>query len=218
MPTSTLNYGFLKPNVNSPDDEDLWGEQLNSNFDLLDTLLNALIPIGQSVVYRGGSVPSAYFMIEDGSAISRTTYAALFTVISTTYGIGDGATTFNIPDSRARVDVGTDGGTGRLTTLVSGVDGATLGATGGDQRVQTHTHVATAAPHNHAFNSQNATSGGGGGWSLSNGNDAGGTGLTGFNGNAINNTTVTVTNANYGAGSSQNVQPTLVATKMIRVM
>lgn len=73
----------------------------------------------------------------DGSAVSRTTYAQLFNAIGTTYGSGDGITTFNVPDSRGRTEFGLDiGGTaGRITTAGSGINGATLGATGGAQNV-----------------------------------------------------------------------------------
>lgn len=54
------------------------------------------VPIGGSV-YHKGALP-ANFLACDGSAISRTTYAALFAVIGEEYGIGDGSTTFNLPD------------------------------------------------------------------------------------------------------------------------
>lgn len=74
-----------------------------------------------------------------GQALSRTTNAALFAAIGTTYGTGDGSTTFNVPDLRGRVAAGRDdmGGTAanRLTTGGSGVDGATLGAAGGAENV-----------------------------------------------------------------------------------
>jgi microcystin-dependent protein len=69
----------------------------------------------------------------DGSAVSRTTYAYLYSILGTTWGTGDGSTTFNLPDlrNRARVSVGGS----RLTSAVSGVDGATVGSTGGGQSV-----------------------------------------------------------------------------------
>lgn len=62
------------------------------------------IPTGTILDYAGSSAPSGYLMC-DGSAVSRTTYAALFGVIGTTYGAGDGSTTFNLPDCRGRVKV-----------------------------------------------------------------------------------------------------------------
>ena len=62
------------------------------------------IPIGGGCDYYGTVLPDG-FMWADGSAISRTTYAELFAVIGTTYGAGDGSTTFNLPDKRERVSV-----------------------------------------------------------------------------------------------------------------
>ncbi|MFY9227965.1 MAG: tail fiber protein [Candidatus Microsaccharimonas sp.] len=55
--------------------------------------------------YWNSTTPPAGFLPEDGSAVSRTIYANLFAVIGTTYGTGDGSTTFNLPDSRGRVSV-----------------------------------------------------------------------------------------------------------------
>lgn len=48
--------------------------------------------------YAGSSAPNTSWLIADGSGVSRTTYAALFTAIGTTYGAGDGSTTFNLPN------------------------------------------------------------------------------------------------------------------------
>lgn len=61
-------------------------------------------PIGTSIEGYWTSAPSGY-LLEDGAAVSRTTYANLFAVIGTTYGAGNGSTTFNVPDSRGRVQV-----------------------------------------------------------------------------------------------------------------
>jgi len=58
--------------------------------------------IGQSIDYNGTDTPSGT-LPEDGSAVSRTQYAALFAKIGTSFGAGDGSTTFNLPDSRGRV-------------------------------------------------------------------------------------------------------------------
>ncbi len=62
-------------------------------------------PAGTILGFAGSIAPGGY-LLADGSAISRTTYAALFAVIGTTYGIGDGSTTFNLPDLRGRTPVG----------------------------------------------------------------------------------------------------------------
>lgn len=67
--------------------------------------------------YAGGGTPPG-FLLCDGSAVSRTTYARLFAVIGTTYGAGDGSTTFNLPDSRGRAFIGAGSGT-KVGTFVS---------------------------------------------------------------------------------------------------
>ncbi len=96
-------------------------------------------PIGGMMPYLGSTAPNSSFVLPYGQAISRTTYATLFTLVSTTFGVGDGSTTFNVPDVRGRGVVGLDnmGGAaaGRLTTAGSSIDGTTIGAAGGAQTV-----------------------------------------------------------------------------------
>lgn len=65
------------------------------------------LPLGAMIPFPGGTIPENYLLC-DGSAVSRTTYALLFNVIGTTYGPGDGSTTFNLPDMRSRTLVGVD--------------------------------------------------------------------------------------------------------------
>jgi microcystin-dependent protein len=96
------------------------------------------IPTGVATLYYGSTVPTGYLLC-DGSAVSRTTYSTLFSVIGTTYGAGDGSTTFNIPDLRGRVPVGKDS---------SQTEFDTLGETGGAKTHQltiaempAHTHT-----------------------------------------------------------------------------
>lgn len=111
------------------------------------------LPSGMLAPYAGSSAPSGWLLC-DGSAVSRTTYSALFTAISTTYGVGDGSTTFNLPDLRGRAVRGLDnmGGTAanRITSGGSGITGTTLGASGGAETVTlttaqmpAHTHTVT---------------------------------------------------------------------------
>lgn len=78
--------------------------------------LAALIPAGSEIAYAGSAAPTGW-LLEDGSAVSRTTYATLFAVIGTTYGAGDGSTTFNVPDSRGRAAIGA--GTGRDVEVIT---------------------------------------------------------------------------------------------------
>lgn len=70
----------------------------------------------------------------DGSAVSRTTYAALFSIIGTTFGVGDGSTTFNLPDMRDRFPVGASG-----TKAIASTGGAeTVTLSSGNLPVHTH--------------------------------------------------------------------------------
>jgi microcystin-dependent protein len=106
--------------------------------------------VGMVVDFAGTTAPTGWLLCY-GQAISRTTYSVLFSAISTTYGTGDGSTTFNLPDLRGRVVAGQDdmGGSSanRLTGVSGSVDGDTLGAAGG---AETHTLALTEIPaHDH---------------------------------------------------------------------
>jgi microcystin-dependent protein len=85
--------------------------------DLAVTGLVNFLPAGIVMDYAGSSVPTGWLEC-DGAAVSRATYSALFTAIGTTWGAGDGATTFNLPPSAGRSRIGR--GTG--TVVASGVD------------------------------------------------------------------------------------------------
>ena len=117
------------------------------------------MPSGVLMPYGGSSAPTG-FLLCDGSAVSRSTYADLFSAIGTTYGSGNGSTTFNIPDLRGRVIAGQDdmGGSSanRLTNQSGGLNGDTLGATGG---AETHTlTTAQLASHTHSFSDTDTVS------------------------------------------------------------
>lgn len=102
-----------------------------------------IVPIGVPWPWLTGSPPSGYILM-DGSAVSRTTYAPLFALWGTTYGVGDGTTTFGLPDWRGRALIGA--GTG------SGLTARTLNATGGNENLQAHDHGNTtdeSAQHTH---------------------------------------------------------------------
>lgn len=83
-----------------------------------------ILPPGFTGHTASSTAPPGW-LIRDGAAVSRTTYAALFAAIGTTYGSGDGSTTFNVPDARGRADVGIDGGTNRLPGYVLANTGGT---------------------------------------------------------------------------------------------
>ena len=81
------------------------------------------IPVGTINIYAGSTAPTGY-LICNGAAVSRTTYSNLFDVIGTTYGSGDGSTTFNVPNLKGKIPVGLD-------TNDTNFD--TLGETGGEK-------------------------------------------------------------------------------------
>jgi len=105
-----------------------------------DIPASAGIPAGTVQMYAGSSIPTGWLAC-DGAAVSRTTFAGLFTAISTTWGAGDGSTTFNVPDLRGRAPIGV--GTG------SGLTARTLGATGGEETHQLT--VAELPAHHHRY-------------------------------------------------------------------
>jgi microcystin-dependent protein len=217
MPGSTTNYAFNLPLVNDPIDADLWGGQLNANWTSLDALLKttsddatralALIDVGDIKATARSAAPAKWLLCR-GQAISRTTYSALFAAIGTTYGIGDGSTTFNIPDIGGRVIAGSEASATRLNSGVSGVDGATLGSAGGNQAMQQHTHAVTDPGHVHSTGFNWATVAGG---SLA--ANATASALNAQNG--VNSATTGITIQNTGTGTSQNVQPTIVLNYLI---
>jgi microcystin-dependent protein len=108
------------------------------------------IPSGFIGSTAASSAPTGWLLCH-GQAVSRATYADLFTAIGTQFGTGDGSTTFNLPDMRGRVAAGIDnmGGSAanRLTSTVMSPNGNTLGAVGGSQ---THTLSTAEMPaHTH---------------------------------------------------------------------
>ncbi len=104
-------------------------------------------------MYGAASAPTGWLLC-NGAAVSRSTYATLFALIGTTFGAGDGSSTFNVPDMRDKFPVG------------SGSTYA-LNATGGnaDSTLPSHTHTATVTDsgHNHTYLEPQFEDGGGGG-------------------------------------------------------
>lgn len=178
--------------------------------DLASSVTEQFVPIGMMAPYAGATEPTGWLLCF-GQAVSRTTYAALFAVLSTTYGSGDGSTTFNIPDIRGRVIAGQDdmGGTSanRLTGLSGGVDGDILGGTGG---AESHTLTVAQMPsHSHIDGYSNA--GGGGTYGDTTAASAQDMGMSGTG------TTHPNTSSTGGDAAHNNVQPTIILNYIIKI-
>ncbi len=160
--------------------------------------------VGEVIEHYSDGLPDGGWAWANGVAISRTTYAGLFAAWSTAFGVGDGSTTFNPIDKRGRVAAGQDdmGGASaasRLTFGGSGIDGATLGASGG---AQTHTLATGEMPaHTHPESTAAAPSG-----------DY----AAGGGGTAVAGTTGTTTGSTGGGGAHNNTQPTIIANFIIK--
>jgi len=106
------------------------------NYDSLDpALFRFFSPPGLMMEWTAATPPRGW-LFADGQAVSRTTYRLLFQTIGTTFGAGDGSTTFNLPDKRGRVSVGCFGSdTGGRVTAATAPGGIGIGKTGGLEQV-----------------------------------------------------------------------------------
>ena len=171
----------------------------------LDYKVRHVIPAGTITMFGGSSAPTGYLLC-DGSAVSRTTYADLFTAIGTTYGTGDGSTTFNVPNVKGKVPVGRDSADTSFDTL---------GETGGEK---THTLTTTEMPeHTHTQNAHGhgIKYKGGGGSGYATVEDGGPWDPQVYNTSYIQSTTAT--NQNTGGGEAHNnLQPYIVFNYIIK--
>lgn len=104
--------------------------------------------VGEVKIWTTGTAPSGYFEC-NGNAISRTTYAALFAILGTTYGTGDGSTTFNLPDYRGEFLRAWDNGIGNDADAASRTDrgdGTTGDVIGAKQSAANLTHLHSVDP------------------------------------------------------------------------
>lgn len=188
--------------------------------------------IGDTRAFAGPAIaiPAQWYACY-GQAVSRATYAAAFAVLGTTWGSGDGSTTFNLPDFRGRALFGLDnmGGSAanRVTSGGSGISGTTLGATGGNQAVQTHNHTVTDPGHQHTLNDPGhvhtetlgqGTSGSKAAWNINTSGTQSSTNLTTVSattGITMDTAETGITLANYGTGSSANMPPAAMVNVII---
>lgn len=179
---------------------------LNANINPLkiDNTNNMLAFPGLVVMYGAATAPTGWLLC-NGTAVSRTTYAALFAVVGTSYGTGDGSTTFNLPNSMGRVAIGAGAG--------SGLTSRAVGATGGEENhtltvaeLAVHTHIQDS--HAHGINTWNNSGGGG---SAKPYMPAAG------DPSSYSTNAATATNQNAGSGSAHNnIQPFFTPTYIIK--
>lgn len=187
------------------------------------------IPVGGLMDYICPAVPNANFVFPTGQAISRTTYAVLFALIGTTYGVGDGSTTFNVPDLTGRVTAMKEASATRLTSTYFVGDSTALGATGGLESAalslaQLPTGITSSGVNGitvlssvsdvvrapNGVVSSNATGG-------INGQLGANTALTAQITSTGNNA-ISVTSSNTSGSSHKNVQPTIIVNKILRII
>ena len=150
------------------------------------------VPIGAGMDWFTNTAPDNWMLCQ-GQAISRTTYAQLFAVIGTTYGAGDGTTTFNLPDFRGRTGVGKS---------ASGTF-ANLGTKTGAETVTLN--INQIPSHNHSY-------------TKTNGSAASDFDRTFQSTGVVSISQVSATSGNTGGGQAHNnIQPSLVQNKIIKV-
>jgi microcystin-dependent protein len=184
------------------------------------------VPLGSGMDYWLPTAPNSSFVFPIGQAISRTTYATLFAGMGTTYGVGDGSTTFNLPDKTGRVSAMREAASARLTSTYFGGNSTVLGATGGAEsttltasQIPAHSHPNTLSDPSHSHGQNLPVAGGGSAYVESISGSA-----TSTLWNPVNTTPaitgITINNANNTGGGSphRTVPPTILCNYIIRII
>jgi microcystin-dependent protein len=150
------------------------------------------VPPGAIMDFAGAAAPSGWLFCQ-GQLVSRTSFPNLFAAIGTTYGAGDGSTTFGLPDLGGRVTAGKEAVATRLTTAGSGVDGGTVGASGGVQnRAMTLSMLPAGVASNSPYGAAYSSAGG------------------------FTSPTTFIYNTDGAAATQPLVQPTIIMNKIIK--
>ena len=202
---------------------DKLNEQVRDNLKYLKESL----PAGVMMPYAGDTAPTQWLLC-DGSAVSRTTYADLFAIIGTTYGSGDGSTTFNLPNAKGKTLVGLDSSDSDFGNLADSPGEKTHKLTIAEMPSHTHiqnSHNHTQNAHNHNIYSdtnykfQGAKSGGSqiNPWAQSGSDYTKSPEISAVQNATATNNATTATNQNTGGdGSHNNIQPSLVINYIIK--
>ena len=170
------------------------------------------IPTGTIVPWSDSSIPSG-FLECTGQAVSRSTYAALFAIIGTTYGAGNGSTTFDVPDLQDNVAVsksgtknlGSTGGTNTVSST-GNVGGSTANATLSTAQLASHKHTSIlTSPSSPSTNNVP------GGFS-----DVGGTGFNNLNNTGSGSGHAHNMSATFSGDATSVVQPYLTVVYIIK--
>jgi len=190
------------------------------------------IPLAGGLAFFGSIAPNSSFVFPYGQANSRTTYSALYSLLSTTYGTGDGRTTYNLPDLRGRVPAGKDdmGGSAasRLTSTyfgaASGQAGTTLGAIGGGEsrnvlqaNLPAATLATTISDPGHSHTNSFPVPGGGATWNSISGSSS--SSLASYPSTGLATTGITASTQLGGSNTPLTiVQPTIICNYIMRII
>lgn len=184
-----------------------------------------VVPLGGIIDFAGGTAPNSSFVFPAGQALSRTTYAALFSLIAVTYGAGDGSTTFNVPDLTGRVVAMKEAAPNRLSTTYFGANSSAMGAAGGvDNRTLGTANLPPYTPSgsvassvSSAVVSLQSTSNGGQNAFATSSTVGGSANMTGALGITVSSS---FTGSAQGGSSTPfgTVQPTIILNKIMRVI
>jgi microcystin-dependent protein len=182
----------------------------NANITDKRTFVVSTAPTGSVQMFAGSVAPSGW-LICDGSAIDRTTYATLFAAISTAYGSGNGSTTFNIPDFRSRHPIGSGQGSG-LSLRSTGVGGGGETAALAIANLASHTHsVHIDHTHSQAFYSGGASNDN----SRASGQNTAGAGVTMGSVGSAGSTPTDVTSVGAGSGTAFSIMAPFLGINFI---
>lgn len=162
--------------------------------------------VGEIRMWAGDTAPTGWRLC-DGSTLNRTTFATLYGIIGTKYGIGNGTTTYNIPNLKGRVPVGLDAAQGEFNAV--GISGGSKTHTLTTGEMPSHTH--TQNSHTHVMQGNGALTDGASGtnYGLPNGS------FYGFRTDQPDST-VAVNQNTGGGGAHNNIQPYLTVNYIIK--
>ena len=197
--TGALNFGGFKPtNAGATVPSDPATNLTTKGY--VDGLLAGASPSGLVAGFGVAVAPTGWLLC-NGAAVSRTTYATLFAVLGTTYGAGDGSTTFNVPNLQGRFPIGAGTGSQKnasgsgIITAGTALTTRTIGQFGGEEdHVLT---VAELATHSHVIKTDNVG------------------GFGGTNGDIVGGGPISPTTETAGLSTAHNTTPSFVVVSYI---